>query len=67
MAELVDALGSGLSVRKDMGVQVPLRPPVKLMLLLNKAKVCVIKHAISACFMGLEKAVHIPLDTPLEP
>jgi hypothetical protein len=27
MAELVDALGSGLSVRKDMGVQVPLRPP----------------------------------------
>ena len=30
MAELVDALGSGLSVRKNMGVQVPLRPPVKI-------------------------------------
>ena len=28
MAELVDALGSGLSARKSMGVQVPLRPPV---------------------------------------
>ena len=27
MAELADALGSGSSVRKDMGVQVPLRPP----------------------------------------
>ena len=27
MAELADALGSGLSVRKDMGVQIPLRPP----------------------------------------
>jgi hypothetical protein len=28
MVELADALGSGPSVRKDMGVQVPLRPPV---------------------------------------
>ena len=27
MAELVDALGSGSSVRKDLGVQIPLRPP----------------------------------------
>ena len=30
MAELVDALGSGPSARKSMGVQVPLRPPVDL-------------------------------------
>ena len=29
MAELVDALGSGPSVRKDLGVRVPLRPPLK--------------------------------------
>ena len=29
MAELVDALGSGSSVRKDLGVQIPLRPPLK--------------------------------------
>ena len=29
MAELVDALGSGSSVRKDLGVQIPLRPPTK--------------------------------------
>jgi len=27
---LADALGSGPSVRKDMGVQVPLRPPKTL-------------------------------------
>ena len=30
MAELADALGSGSSARKSMGVQVPLRPPVNL-------------------------------------
>ncbi len=59
MAELVDALGSGLSVRKDMGVQVPLRPPVKLILLPNKAKACVVKHAISACFTGLSTIINL--------
>ena len=30
MAESADALGSGPSVRKDMGVQVPLRPPANI-------------------------------------
>ncbi len=28
MAELVDALGSGPSTLKGMGVQIPLRPPL---------------------------------------
>ena len=55
MAELADALGSGSSVRKDMGVQVPLRPPVKLLYLPNTAKATVVKHAKGACFTGLEK------------
>ncbi|KKU19973.1 MAG: hypothetical protein UX30_C0005G0014 [Candidatus Saccharibacteria bacterium GW2011_GWA2_46_10] len=31
MAELVDALASGASVRKDMEVQVLFRPPSKFM------------------------------------
>ena len=39
MAELADALGSGSSVRKDMGVQVPLRPPSKLILIPREIKI----------------------------
>ena len=35
MAESADALGSGPSVRKDMGVQVPLRPPVGLIVMVK--------------------------------
>ena len=38
MAELADALGSGLSVRKDMGVQIPLRPPLKGILLERRGR-----------------------------
>ena len=38
MAELADALGSGPSVRKDMGVQVPLRPPVNLLSMVKTVK-----------------------------
>ena len=45
MAELADALGSGLSACKGMGVQVPLRPPKK-----NGVKVFYIYSTINFIF-----------------
>ena len=51
MVELADALGSEPSVRKDMGVQVPLRPPVNFTEFGGKLKKAdCLKHAIGACF-----------------
>jgi hypothetical protein len=55
MVELADALGSGPSVRKDMGVQVPLRPPVNLQDRVEMVRLNYLKHAGGACFKGLER------------
>jgi hypothetical protein len=55
MAELADALGSGSSVRKDMGVQVPLRPPLELLSSIINDRTTVARNMVDPCFEGLEK------------